>query len=72
MSAGPGATAVLCSQVELRRRSAVEQVQLHQHAAVCGWRAGRAWGGDAHHDVSGTQCSVRVCVCVDLLPSALT
>lgn len=50
------ATAALCpSQVELRRRPSVEQVRLHQHAAVCGRRSGRAGRGDAHHDVSGAQ-----------------
>lgn len=33
----------------------MEQVRLHQHAAVCGRRSGRAGRGDAHHDVSGAQ-----------------
>lgn len=38
----------------------MEQVQLHQHAAVRGRRAGRAGRGDAHHDVSGILTFCRV------------
>lgn len=40
------------SQVELRWRTLLEQVQFYQHPSVCGWRAGRAGRGNAHHDVS--------------------
>lgn len=55
ISAGLRCNSCLCSQVELRRGAAVEQVHLHQHTSVCGRRAGRARGGDAHHDVSDNQ-----------------
>lgn len=59
MSVGVTIDGYLCSQVELWRRAAVEQVQLHQHASVRGWTAGRAWGGDAHYDVSDEVGSTR-------------
>lgn len=52
ISAGPLCYCCLCFQAELQWRTPVEQVQLHQHASVCGRGAGRAWGGDSHHDVS--------------------
>lgn len=52
ISSGPLWSSCLCSQVELRRRTAVEQIQLHQHALVCGRGARRARRGDSHHDVS--------------------
>lgn len=49
----------VCSQVELRRRTPVEQVQLHQHTSVRGRGAGRTRGGDSHHDVSGRDLSTE-------------
>lgn len=61
ISMDPWCRSCLCSQVELRWRTTVEQVQLLQHASVCGRGAGRAGRGDAHHDVSSTCPSLKKC-----------